>query len=82
MLHKHTCIVSVTFNEPAHAQESIGLMNAMTSRGFLPWRPSERSDEFTSQTAYDPEKLKDWLEKELRLELIDESIVVTVTPFK
>jgi hypothetical protein len=79
---KYTCIVSVTFNEPTHAQESIQLMRAMESRGFLPWRPSERPDEFTNQTAYDPAKLKDWLEKELRQELNDESIVVTVTPFR
>jgi hypothetical protein len=38
---EHTYIISVTFGEPDHAMESMGIMNIMMDRGFLPWRPPE-----------------------------------------
>jgi hypothetical protein len=79
---EHTYIISVTFGEPDHAMESMGIMNIMTDRGFLPSRPLETPNEFTSETAHNPDKVKDWLQEELQQELQDDSIVVTVVPFK
>jgi hypothetical protein len=37
------------------------IMNIMTDRGFLPSRPLETPNEFTSETAHNPDKVKDWL---------------------
>jgi hypothetical protein len=74
--------ISVTLGEPDHAMESMGIMNIMTDRGFLASRPLETPNEFTSETAHNPDKVKDWLHEELQQELQDDSIVVTVVPFK
>jgi hypothetical protein len=41
-----------------------------------------KPNRFTSETAHNPDKVKDWLQEELQQELQDDSIVVTVVPFK